>query len=130
MDTIIYQTDKVTFFILSQNTISIVRKKGLKGDVDFQKKSHPQMFSHEKSSVEQGIEPRTSHAVVFRAVLSVAPHPHPHSNKAIKIETVTHFYISIWSHFYVTFSEIGSSRTCPDIIWSGKTQFMLLFQPG
>jgi hypothetical protein len=26
------------------------------------------MFSHEKPSAEQGIEPRTSHTVVFRAI--------------------------------------------------------------
>jgi len=43
MDTIIYQTDKVTFFILSQNTlISIVRKKV---DVDFQKKPSSNVFT-------------------------------------------------------------------------------------
>jgi len=66
MNTIILQTDKVTFLIISQNRfVSIGRKKG---DVDFQKKSHPQMFLHGKPSAEQGIDPRSSHTVVFCAI--------------------------------------------------------------
>ncbi len=39
------------------------------------------MFSHEKPSAEQGIEPKTSHTVVFRAIdcaTSTSSHPHPH----------------------------------------------------
>ncbi len=64
MNTIIVQTDKVTFLIVSQNSyVSIARKKG---DVDFQ--SHPQLFSNEKPSAEQGIYPRSSGTVVFCAI--------------------------------------------------------------
>jgi len=42
MKTIIEQTDKVTFLIISQNSfVSIVRKMG---DVDFQKKAPSNVF--------------------------------------------------------------------------------------
>jgi hypothetical protein len=58
----------------SEYTISIVRNKG---DVDFQKR-HPQLFSHEKPSAEQGIKPRTSRSLLCYRLRHINIHRIPH----------------------------------------------------
>jgi len=49
--------------------------------------------------------------------------------KSIKYWPRPIFLVSFWSLFG-TLTKIGSSCTCPDLIWSGETQFYFSFWPG